>query len=172
MGKSHARNQSENQKSKPTHHSALRRPAPTTGCQLSNSSSCVVLATQQHISHPRHPTPNSTQSPPTTRGGMAHEEEMDPVARYPTSRALGRRIFPEPDPEPQSEQALPPSHYSQPESRPHGGATGQSPVRALLKLSSSQPASLSLSLSLTFYFYFFPFPDPSSLLLLYRNGLV
>ena len=30
-----------------------------------------------------------------------------------------------------------------PESRPHGGATGQSPVRALLKLSSSQSVSQS-----------------------------
>jgi hypothetical protein len=42
----------------------------------------------------------------------------------------------------QNQTYLPPthdaSHYSQPESRPHGGATGQSPVRALLKLSSSQ----------------------------------
>jgi hypothetical protein len=40
---------------------------------------------------------------------------------------------PEPDPEPQPEQTSPPTHHShsQPESRPRGGATGQSPVRAL-----------------------------------------
>ena len=31
---------------------------------------------------------------------------------------------PEPDPEPQPEPTSLPTHYSQPESRPHGGATG------------------------------------------------
>ena len=53
---------------------------------------------------------------------------------------------PEPDPEPQPEQTSLPTHYYRPESRPHGGATGQSPVRALLKLSSSQSVRLGRTL--------------------------
>ena len=62
----HGSNKSENQKEK-TNSTLNSQPHPRHSTPKG----------QQHASHP---TP-SLQSPPATRGGMAHEEQNDPVAQ-------------------------------------------------------------------------------------------
>ena len=75
--------------------------------QSGNQAACSLLAPpQSHSLDHHHADRHLCDAAPTPASSVELVPEPEPE--------------PEPDPEPQPERTLPPTHYSQPESRPHG----------------------------------------------------